>query len=44
MSTNNRGSYVSKAWASRDKIPEEYLQILEEREAYKRDQEAKREL
>jgi cold shock CspA family protein len=44
MSTNNRGSYVSKAWASRDKIPEEYLHILEKKEAHKRDKEAKREL
>jgi cold shock CspA family protein len=44
MSTNNRGSYVNKAWASRDKIPEEYLQILEKIEANKRASVAKREL
>lgn len=44
MSKNNRGSYVSKAWASRDQIPEEYLQILENIEANKRASVAKREL
>lgn len=44
MSTNNQGAYVSKAWTSRDKLPEEYLKLLERKEAYKRKQEAKREL
>jgi cold shock CspA family protein len=31
-STNNRGTYVSKAWASRDEIPLEYLKVLTEQE------------
>lgn len=42
MSTNNRGAYVNKAWTSRDKIPKDYLLLLEKRESQKREREAGR--
>lgn len=48
ISTNNRGAYVSKAWASRYEIPAEYLKLLTEQEetaaARKRALDAEREI
>lgn len=44
IETNNRGDYICKAWAFREEIPEEYLCILERKEANKRAREAARQL
>jgi hypothetical protein len=44
IGTNNRRSYVNRAWASKDEMPKEYLKIIERREAYQLELKAKREI